>query len=259
LDALLPQARQTSSEILLVGPIIQQVPDPARVLFVEDDDMYRLRLAGIEAATGAVVAIGEDHSIPSTDWCESIIRAHAQRPDIPCVAGSLVNATAQTLAGRTNFLSFAAPFQPPVASSDRPPPVSAVTFKRAVLEDSCGHPGHAETVLLPRLWSEGRAAVDDSIVVYHYQDHGIRWSIVNAFHSARASYGYARQGQRWSKRIRQTRWCLRNLPIVPLREARRAADNWLDLALVRVYAVSAAIGGAVGSLTGPGASPRRVA
>jgi hypothetical protein len=259
LDAWLPQARETGSEILLVGPIDRTVPHPAHVVFVEDDDIFRLRLAGIEAATGDVVFLGEDHALPSANWCESVIRAHAERPDVPGLLGSLVNATEQTRGGRANFLWFAAPFQPPIVVSDRPPPASAITFKRTVLQQSHGRPGHAETVLLPRLWAEGLVAIDDSIVLYHYQDHGIPWSIRNAFHSARSSYGYARHGHKRSDRIRHARWCLLNWPKRLSRDARRTANDPLDLVAVRVFAAAAAIGGAVGSVAGPGSSPRRVA
>jgi hypothetical protein len=260
LAGLLPQAAATGTEVLLVGRLGGPAPAGARSLEIDDDDLYRLRLAGIEAAQGDVVAIGEDHAVPRPDWCEATIRAHRERPEVPCVLGCLVNATDQTLGGRSNFLAFAAPFQPPLSElPNRPSPVSAISIKSVALSESFGRPGHFETILFPRLWRERLVAVDDRIAVDHYQDRGIAWSIANAFRSARASYGYASDGLRSSQRTRQARWSLLNWPRLLVDEARSSSPRLLDLALVRVLALAAGVGGAVGSLTGPGRSPLKVA
>jgi hypothetical protein len=264
LRALLPQARATGTEVLVVGRAEGPAPDGVRIVRVEDDDIYRLRLEGIEAARGALIAIGEDHAVPRPDWCAAVIRAHAERPAAPAVIGCLSNATDRTLSGRGNFLAFAAPFGPPLAKPlRRPPPSSAISFKREALHEGRGRVGWFESVLMPRLFEEGRLAVDARIVVDHYQDHGIVWSIVNGFHSARGSYGYASRGLPRADRAAQARWSLRHWPPRLIAEARAAVagepGHAADLAMVAVVAVAAAVGGAVGSLAGPGSSPRRVA
>ncbi len=260
LASLLPQAEATGTEVLLVGPIADDVEPPARVVRTADGDLYRLRLAGIEAARGAIVAIGEDHAIPRPDWCEAIIGAHRERPETAAVAGCLVNATDRTLSGRSNFLAFAAAFAPPLAEPpDRPPPCSAVTVKARALSESLGRPGHFEAVLIPRLMREGRLAFDERIVSDHYQDNGLRWSIANAYHSARASYGYARGELGARARVSGAWWSALNWPRLLYREAQPHATARLDLAVVRVLAVAAGLGGAVGVLAGPGRSPRKVA
>jgi hypothetical protein len=246
--------------VLAVGPIFEPSREPVRVLNVVDRDIFRLRLAGIEAARGEVVAIGEDHALPRADWCEAVIRAHGERPDTPCVVGCLVNATDGTLSGRANFFAFASPFQPPLTQlPDRPAPSSAVSLKRQALEECRGRPGHFESRLLPRLYREGRVEADARIVVEHYQDHGLVWSIVNAFHSARGSYGYAALGCSTSERTLRARWSVANLARILLEEARSTPADGRDLAVVSALAMAAGLGGAIGSLTGPGRSGCKVA
>jgi hypothetical protein len=261
LAALEPQVDRTGAEVLIVGPIRLPAPEWARVIHEDDDDIFRLRALGLREARGAVVAIGEDHALPREDWCEAIVRAHAEHPESPAVAGCMHNGTAATLGGRSNFLAFAAPFQPPMPAlrARRPPPSSIVSLKASALEASRGQPGHLEATLLPRLFEQGAIAADDRIAIDHNQDHGVRWAITNAFHSARASYGAARQGLRRAERLHTARWALVHWPARILREAREAGPGALDLAAVAAIALAAAVGAACGSLFGPGRSPARVA
>lgn len=261
LEALGPQVDRTGAEVLIVGPVKSPAPAWVRVIVVDDDDIFRLRALGLRGARGAVVAIGEDHALPSEDWCEAIIRAHAERPDSPAVVGCMHNGTAATVGGRSNFLAFAAPFQPPMPAlrARRPPPSSIVSLKASALAASRDRPGHLEAELLPRLFEQGRMTTDDRIVIDHNQDHGVRWAIVNAFHSARASYGAARPGLSRAERLRTARWSIRHWPARILVEAREAGGSALDMVAVAAIALAAATGAALGSLAGPGGSPARVA
>jgi hypothetical protein len=264
LDALVPQARRTGTEVLLVGEVHGEVPGPVRLVSVEDRDIFRLRLAGIREARGEIVAIGEDHAVPREDWCEAVIRAHAERPDAAAIAGCLENATDRTVSGSGNFLAFAAPFQPPMPELHplRPPPLSALSFKRAALAELDGQLGRFEAVLVPRLFAEGRMVADDRIVVDHHQDHGFAWAVTNGFHGARAAYGYLRAELPPVERFRNVRWSVVNWPRRIVRDARRACrepGNRRELALVALVGIGVGVGAAVGSIAGPGRSPARVA
>ena len=269
LEAIRPQAERTGAEVLLVGPIEPSdpgVPAGVRVVTVHDPDIFRLRLVGIREARGEIVAIGEDHAVPRPDWCEAVIRAHGEHPDAPVVVGCLVNGTTRTLGGRGNFLAFASPYQPPmpVVPSSRPPPLSALSLKRSVLEELEGRLGEFEAGLVPRLHADGKMVVaDDRIVVDHYQDHGVVWSIVNGFHGARGSYGYLRAQRDWRGRLKDARWAISNWPRVLVGEVRAAAApgavGTRELAFVAAYGTAVGLGGAFGALIGPGRSPRRVA
>jgi hypothetical protein len=265
LEALRPQALRTGSEVLVVGRVRGTAPEPVRLVRVDDDDLLRLRMIGIREARGEIVAIGEDHAVPRADWCEAVLRAHAERPEVPAIAGCLVNATARTLSGRGNFLAFAAPFQPPmpVLPPLRPPPVSTLSLKREALGEIDRTPGRFEAMLVPRLFAEGGMVADDRIVVDHHQDHGIPWSIVNGFHGARASYGYLRAELSPRERLRQARWSIVNWPRRILGEARAATrgqrGHRADLVVVALVGTAVGVGAAAGSLAGPGRSPARVA
>lgn len=261
LEGLLPQALRTGTEVVVVGAVDEQAPEGVRLVRVDDPNIFTLRLAGIRAARGEVIAIGEDHAVPRADWCEMVIRAHAERPGVPAIIGCLVNATNTTRSGRGNFLAFAAPVEAPLRGMpQRPPPLSALSFKREVLEGLDDRLGHFEAELVPELFAAGRMAADPRIVVDHHQDHGALWSIVNGFHGSRSAYGYLRANQSPAQRLQQARWSIVNWPRRILREARDAATGTRgDLTLVALVGTAVGLGGAVGALTGPGRSPDRVA
>jgi hypothetical protein len=265
LEALIPQARSTGTEVLVVGPVDGNAPDPIRLVRIDDADIFRLRLAGIREARGEVVAIGEDHAVPREDWCEAVLRAHAEHPEAPAVVGCLVNASDGSVSARGNFLSFAAPFQPPMRELPplRPPPVSTLSLKREALAEVDGHVGRFETALVPRLSAEGRMVPDARIVVDHCQDHGMAWAIANGFHAARAAYGYLCRELGAAERLRQARWSILNWPRRVVRDAQAAcggqAGHRRDIAVAGLIGIGIGVGGAVGSIAGSGRSPTLVA
>jgi hypothetical protein len=261
LEALMPQACGTGCEVIVTGAIAGPAPPGVRAVPMPTGNFFLMRMRGVLAARGEIVAIGEDHAVPRPDWCESVIRAHAEHPEAGAVAGCFVNATSSSLAGRANFLSFAAPFAPPmpVLPTLRPPPVALVSFKRAALSDVDETPGRLEAVILPRLFRERRIAADDRILVDHHQDHGLGWSVTNAFHGARSSYGYQRDRLTPRERRRLAAWSLRHWPPRTWSEAGQASPSAAERAVVGVIGLAVGTGAALGSLTGPGRSPARVA
>jgi hypothetical protein len=227
--------------------------------------MLELHKLGIEAASGEIVAIGEDHAVPRSGWCKAVVRAHAERPAVAAVAGCLVNATDGTLAGRANFLAFAAAWQPPMPELPvhRPPPASAMSFKREALEGIASQPaGWLEAELMPSLFSAGLMAADDRVIVDHHQDHGSLWSVRNAFHSARSSYGVQGASLDRAGRREVARWAFANVSARLRAEARQASGGrlgGLEGALVSTIACAAGLGAVIGALRGPGGSPERLA
>ena len=268
LEALTPSAKAAGAEVVVVGGGEGEEPpeEPVRVIPMPTADLLALRRRGLIEARGEVVAIGEDHAVPREDWCEAVIRAHAERPQVAVVVGCLVNATDSTVAGRVNFLSFAAPWQPPMETlpPGRPPPASALSFKRGALRGvESNPPGWLEANLMPSLFARGEMAADDRIVVDHFQDQGVVWSITNAFHGPRASYGAERARLTPADRRRVAWWAIRNIPARQRREAREgmrgARMTAMESTLIAVLGIAAALGGALGTMLGPGRSPNRVA
>jgi hypothetical protein len=269
LDALLPSAEATGTEIIVVGDVGgEAAPAGASVRLVPLPvaELLALHRAGIEQASGELVAIGEDHAVPRPDWCEAVIRAHAEHPEASAIAGCLVNATDATAVGRANFLSFAAAWQPPMPAlpGGRPPPASALTFKREALAGAGSQaPGWLEGELIPSLFEGGLMVADDRIVVDHYQDHGGLWSLLNGFRSARCSYGVHRDRLTRGARVRLARWTIHGIPRRLYGEARDASRGGpvtaLEWALVGVIATGHGLGATAGTLFGRGRSGDRLA
>ena len=259
LEALAPQVERTGAEVIVVGGPEDRDRAPDWVVRLPDDDgdMLRIRLRGIQSTTGKVIAIGEDHAIPRPDWCEAVIRAHAENPDRLAVAGSLVNGTDRTFMGRTNFDWFASPFQPPLDPfcDDHPPPASVISIKRDAIY-VLGGPGDFEGALLPRLSWDGQIAPDGRIVTDHYQDHGLRGSLGGAFHGGRSTYGHRRSKMSRRDRRQALGDIGPRLVLGPVREAWRygGVRSPAELAVIALLGLTTALGCAVGILRGPGRS-----
>jgi hypothetical protein len=268
IEAVAPGAREIGAEVVVVGSVDGAEPpaDSVRLVPVDSDDLLELHRIGIDEARGEVIAIGEDHAVPLPGWCETVVRAHSEHPRAAAVVGCLVNATDSTVAGRANFLAFAAPWQPPMPTlpEERPPPASALTFKRNALGGIAAHgAGWLEGELIPSLFDRGQMVADGRIVVEHFQDHGSLWSILNAFHSARSSYGAAQEAQPLARRLEVARWAFREIPRRQRREAREGSvgkgTGVAESALIALIACAAGAGAVAGSLLGPGRSPDRLA
>ncbi len=267
LAALTPQLRATGADAVVICGSGEAAPsdldETVSWIAVQGRNIMELRQIAIEHARGVVLAFGEDHAVPGPGWVDGILRAHREHPYAAMVVGCLVNATDATVAGRANFLAFAAPFTPPMNTLPRrPPPVSTVSIKQRELEFPFVNPGDIESTLLPRLIEEGGAVCDDRIVVYHCQDHGVRWSVMNAFVNTRANYGYAHENVNRDQRNDVLRWICSKFLIRQIGEVwagRPMMRSPLDFVLGVVLSVSATFGAIAGTVTGPGRAADRVA
>jgi hypothetical protein len=267
LAVLTPQLRASGADAVVICGSGEAAPaglDGAVTwIATEGRNILELRQIAIGRARGAVLAFGEDHAVPGPGWVDSILRAHREHPYAAMVVGCLVNATDGTVAGRANFLAFAAPFTPPMkALPGRPPPLSTVSIKQRELEFPFVNPGDIESVLVPKLIEEGGAVCDDRIVAHHWQDHGVRWSVVNAFVNARANYGYAHESVTRDRRNEILRWICSTLWIRQIGEvwaARPMMRSPLDFVLGVVLSAATTLGAIVGTVAGPGRAAERVA
>jgi hypothetical protein len=267
LAALTPQLRASGADAVVVSGAEEAAPpeldEAVTWIATEGSNLLELRQIAVEHARGVVLAFGEDHAVPDSGWVEAILRAHREHPYAAMVVGCLVNATDGTVAGRANFLAFAAPFTPPMRDlPPRPPPLSAISLKQRELEFPFVNAGDIESKLLPRLIEEGGAVCDDRIVALHHQDHGVRWSVINAFVNARANYGYAHESVGRARRKEVLRWICSTLLTRLVGEVwagRSAMRSPLDLVLGVVLAATTTLGAVVGMVVGPGRAAERVA
>jgi hypothetical protein len=267
LAALTPQLRASGADAVVVCGSQEEAPEgldgAVTWIATEGRNLLELRQIAVERARGVVLAFGEDHAVPGPGWVDAILRAHREHPYAAMVVGCLVNGTDSTVTGRANFLAFAAPFAPPMKTlPSRPPPYSTVSIKHRELEFPFVNPGDIESTLVPRLFEEGGAVCDDRIVVLHHQDHGVRWSLVNAFVNARANYGYSNGCVSRVRRKEVLRWICSTLLTRQIGEVwagRRMMRSPLDFVLGVVLSVATTLGAAVGTVTGPGRAAERVA
>lgn len=267
LAALTPQLRASRADAVVVNGSGEAAPagldDAVTWIPARGSNLLELRQIAVEHARGVILAFGEDHAVPDPGWVEAILRAHREHPYAAMVVGCLVNATDATVAGRANFLAFAAPFTPPMPDlPPRPPPLSAVSLKQRELEYPFVNAGDIESKLLPRLIDEGAAVCDDRIVSLHHQDHGVRWSVINAFVNARANYGYAHESASRARRKEVLRWIWSTLLTRQIGEVwaeRSAMRSPLDLVLGVVLSATTTLGAVAGMVVGPGRAGERVA
>jgi hypothetical protein len=267
LAALTPQLRASGADAVVVCGSREAAPagldDAVTWIATEGRNLLELRQIAIEHARGVVVAFGEDHAVPGPGWVDAILRAHREHPYAAMVVGCLVNATDTTVVGRANFLAFAAPFTPPMKRlPGRPPPFATVSIKQRELEFPFVNPGDIESELIPKLLEEGSVACDDRIVVHHYQDHGVRWSVVNAYFNACANYGYAHEGVSRARRNEVLRWICSRLLTRQIGEVwagRSMMRSPLDFVLGVILSAATTLGAVVGTMTGPGRAAEQVA
>jgi len=267
LDALLPQIRDAGGEVVVVAGhegVAPATPNLRWISVPGEKNLLRLRTIGLHAARGAVIATGEDHAVPRADWCAAILRAHAEHPGAAAVAGCVVNGSVDRVSAKANFLSYAAPFMPPMPTiPSMPPPYTVLSFKREALAGLDDRPGTLEARLVPELFARGAIVADDRIVIDHYQDLNLVQSIDNVYCAARCSYGYALDGADRARRRQVAGWIVKNVPHLHLDEARKRVPTgpggWYLLGNVAVLVAATALGGAMGALFGPGRSPDRTA
>jgi len=262
--SLIDEMRDVGGEVVvLAGPGPEVDDGTLRVMTTSEQNLLSLRARAACAARGAIVAMAEDHAVPVPGWSHAVLRAHHERPAAAGIVGCLLNATDGTVAGRANFLAFAAPYTPPMPAvpSWRPPPLSTLSFKRDVLGGLDDRPGGLENELVPRLFRDGRLVADDRVHVMHHQDCSSLWSVQNSYWATRAAYGYAEDRHDPRRRREIISWVVTHMPQMVWREAhgahRPVRGQYGELAIVATYAAAGAIGAVVGTLAGPGAAPCR--
>jgi hypothetical protein len=95
-----------------------------------------LRARGVAAATGAIVALTEDHAIVAPEWCASIVDVHRSSGEqVAVVGGPIDNASSSLLSWAVYFREFGQ-FQSPIREVESFGPSDVnVSYKRCALEN----------------------------------------------------------------------------------------------------------------------------
>lgn len=272
LRALRQQTGHVSAEIIVadcVGPSVtdyvrREHPDVHLIPFSERKSVPELRSAGILASCGDIVAITEDHCLPTPDWYTSIWRAHAQHPE-PAIGGAVDNAATDRLIDWAVYFCEYSNYISPVPSGivhDLPGPNvsykrSALTALRDLIEK-----GYWETFLHWRLESQGQQLRSDpSIRVLHKKHFRFEAFLAERFHYARAFAGTRIESISPPRRLFYTIFSLFLPPLLIVRIGRRvwSRGQHLDkfvraLPIILLFMLAWAAGEFVGYIIGPGES-----
>jgi hypothetical protein len=228
-------------------------------------DVFQLRAYGLAEARGDIVAVTEDHSVPTVGYLSSILDAHRRHAEA-VVAGAVVNGSSERWIDRVNFLLVHArnlPAQSSLPGSGWVPTPTNESFKRSAVPERVPDRGWLETVHNVVLLQAGQVVFDDKIVVRHVQSLGTVGTIRNHFHAGRSMGGLARDAV--GDRRTQLRWGARSAVALPRNLARpawevaqrdRAHQREILPLLPAVVALSLVdvIGFVCGVVAGPGAS-----
>lgn len=256
-----PQLAAVAGELIVADGSDEGIVGVDCALHLPGADVFTLRAEALRIARGDIVAVTEDHALPIGDWCEAILKAHAERPEAALV-GWVENHSTASIMDWSHFLLTWAHFLPPLPPRDRSrmPPAANVAFKRGVLIGIDIVPGRFELEVLPHLYDIGELVFDNSFGIGHVQERGAE-SLLHHFHNGRGSVSMPR------RRIprRERLWRVLRSPLQPwrltyhsFREARARPDHrriaLCALPFMLLVAHAHAVGEAIGLVAGPGGS-----
>lgn len=196
LDALARQDSAVVSEIVVVDrcgdgtrdAIRRQFPGVHVLAAGPRTSIPALRVQGIAAARGKVIAILEDHCNVAPGWMDTAARAHAAGHRV--VGGAVENGSVRRLVDWAAFFCEYAPFMPPLLRGE----AAAITgnnslYDRALLEELGPELRDElwEWFLHRRLAARGaRFHCEPALVVVHEKEFSIGYFLAQRYHYSRS-------------------------------------------------------------------------
>lgn len=253
-----------SDQIASDYPQVRLIPcDP-------DISLPEMRTRAYEASSGEIVAVTEDHCVPSPGWVGKIQRAFANAPpSLSAVGGSVVNGVTDTGLDWATFLCEYSFFSPPVVEgrTDILPGMN-IAYRRSVLDAAPRQrlsEGFWETTLHSHLLANGgKFRSLNELIMFHKKRFSWRLFASQRFVYSRYYAGCRLRYATRTKRVMMAGASLLLPPILLWRmvtSARRKGLNrelrsafpWLAM-LVVIWAA----GESVGALLGPGDALARI-
>ena len=276
LESLHKQAEAVGAEILVGDghgeglprdvatryPIVKWVKRPGGSVFF-------LRGLAMTQASGAIVAVTEDHCTVASDWCRQILRTHGDHPEAAAIGGVVNNGATTRLIDWSNFLIVFGPFTAPVETG----PQQAISlqanisYKRQVIPRQMSQFGMMEFLFNRRLREQGEVLfADDRLIVSHNQTRGFWGTFAAHFHNGRSIAGFRLHQISWIERFVRLGGCI----ILPgyllwvtvgpvIRKRRLLKPALASLPLTVLVVICHAAGEFVGYILGPGNSPQHLA
>ncbi len=276
LESLHDQARAVGAEILVADghgrglppdvvdhyPAVKWIKWPGKSVF-------QLRELAMTKASGALVAVTEDHCTVAPGWCERVLQSHRDHPEAAAIGGAVENAATTRLIDWANFLIVFGPFTAPIENGQRPAISLQAnsSYKRRVVPRTTSQLGMMELLFNHQLRERGEILVaDDKLVVSHHQEWGFWGTFAAHFHNGRSIAGFRLPRISWVERVLRLGGCvilpahLLRVTIAPAIRKRRLIKPALrSLPLAALVVTCHAAGELVGYLVGPGQSPQQLA
>lgn len=223
-----------------------------------------MRTLAFEASTAPIVAVTEDHCVPTPGWAKTIVTAFDEGgPELAAVGGSVVNGITDTGLDWATYLCEYSFFSPPVAQgASAVLPGMNVAYRRSALEAlprDLLTSGFWETTAHPRLLQNGGRFLSlNELVMLHKKRFS--WGL---FASQRFIYSRYFAGLRFGKaalpkRLVASAASLALPPLLLIRAIKAARNKGLGREMLRaspyllpLYIIWA-VGESVGALRGPG-------
>lgn len=275
LDTVVPEAREIGAEVIVVDNNGRGLPEhfaeehPEVVWITERGaSIFRMRSVGMSIARGEVIALTEDHCLPSPGWCKGHLRAHAEYPEAAAVGGPVGNGATGKLSAWGSFLLNHAEYMQPIESGERAAIDRAnISYKRWAVPSLPSDLGVTEPFIDEQLRKSGaKFVMTTAAPVTHDQSFGVRYTLWIHFHSGRSTAGLrVVGGMGTGERVRRTITSFLLGPAMfgatTLRVARKRPKSVralasLPMALAIACAISAGL--IAGYLAGPGGSTRHI-
>ena len=273
IDALVDQVRGVGGELIVLdasgmakpelGPPVRWLSKPSSM------SVFQLRQAAYGETRGNIVALTEDHCRVPSDWCEWILRQHADHPEAIAIGGAVDNGTRDHLVDWAAFFITQIPFVAPLDNgpADRITGPANLSYKRAALERMPDHGSFGAIELFDSMTlrrDDDVLLLDDSHPVLHDQSMGFGPTTAIEFHNGRTLGGYQRM------RMDRRDWLrIAGFPVLPIYRSARTIRMALtkrvpkatlaaSLPMVVWLQYSAGAGELLGYALGPGDSPRHL-
>ena len=274
LESVVPQAREIGAEVIVVdnngaGLPEQLASQTPEIVWITDPgaSIFRMRSVGMSVARGGVVALTEDHCLPSPGWCKAHVDGHAKHPEVPVVGGPVANGATGDLSAWGSFLINHSDWMPPTESRmcrtvDR----ANISYKRSVVPRTPTPPDVAEPLIDDDLLrANAKFFLNADALVTHDQSFGLLGTLSIHFHSGRSLAGSrVRRGLRLGARFTRATASALLGPAMFVqtvrRTARRPKSARIIASMPMAFSVASAIsaGLVIGYLTGPGDSARHI-
>jgi hypothetical protein len=270
-DAVLPQLPDNDGELIVVDASGLPVPELASAdnvawISVPRKPSYELRHIGYEVATAPIVAVTEDHCVPSASWAFDILAEHDRAPDVAAIFGLVDNGSRRQRSDWALYSVGYLAWAPPAPLERGAPGHANLSFKSWVFDVL--PPSGAEILefrYVAALRELGyRVVATSRTSVTHFQSTDTRTTATLMFHNGRVIGGLRRVAMGagdWARLIAPG-WIAAWRTARTLRLAREkpeiAAQVVRSAPLIALLHLAHTVGECVGYLGGPGGSGRRI-